>query len=1177
MSIETEVKHSIRNPFRLFRVMVYICLGLSVSLGSLSGVATWAQFTTARLTSTVVDSSGAGIVGASVKVEELGTSYSQASTSGTAGEFLSPSLPVGTYQTTVTMTGFQAFTQSGVVLSTRQTVTVPVKLKVGSVAQSVVVTANASLVTLDSTTPNQLINQKEVAGLTLDNRYVQQLVFLVPGAQNVTANYCAANCEGGVFPSEQYAKLNGAGANGVGYYLDGATYNDTYINTNLPFPNPGALQDFNVMTDNMSATYGDAIGGVMNISLKSGNDKLHEDLGEFYHNSTFDARNWYAQSVSPLNQNQFGGDVGGPILKSKLFHFGSNQGTRFNATNNGQGAFVPNAAERTGDFSDLLPGSPICQPYGTCVQLVNPSTGAPDLNNQIPVSPIAAYILKGIPLPNGEQMGIPAPPGYPNDNLYYNGAPAVQNTDEYLVKVDYNFTKNHLSGHYFRQSYTQPLVVPPSTNSLEMAGNAETLFDNNVSLVDLYTITQHLALGSYFGYTNIDGHTYSSAPFTMADAGVNIAEPPNEGGGDNGGLNVSAGTFGLGSGTYGQWTRGDQSLREIASWIKGNHLIQFGGELVRLTQPMANSFQEGGTFQFSNALTGYNMADFEVGAVSNFIQGGGLYLNFTGINWSAFIQDDWKMTSRLTLSLGLRWDPWIPSKDSLGRVACFEPGAPESVRYPNAPPDLIYGGANHDPGCPEAGIFTDYADFGPRLGLSYQLTQDGRTNIRGGAGYYYEPPNSLIYQQIVGVPPFAPVITQTDVSVADPYGSAGVTNPFPEEFGPRNPGSNATFPSGAIGFSQLQDPHLRMPMILSYNVTVEHGVGKNWMLRTAYVGNDAHRLYGTGDQESGLWQLNPAIYIPGNSTEANTQQRRVYPNYGSIGLINSGVHSNYNALQVTVEKRFTTGFSLLSSFAWAKAMHDFAPNKNTSYHTNSCTCGRHFDYGPSDDDLNKVFKINGDYQTPQVHRAKGVNAALNGWEVTGIASWYPSGNPFSIMSGVDTSFSAIGADRADLIGISNIKEALTGHRPHPGVVGQWFNPADFTANAVGTFGDTGKNALRGPGYFNTDFAAIKNTKIGERVSVQLRAEFFNATNHPNFGAPGNYQNSPGFGQIGGTLGSNAYGGATSYGTAQPRIAQFGAKMTFWECPSIPGGLFTLRAVRRRIPREVVGGSQKQWA
>lgn len=1123
-----------------------ICLHLSLILVCGLTIPALAQFTTARLGGRVLDPSGQGVPNAKVTAEDMGTGYTRSATSGSSGEYLFPSLPVGTYQITVTVAGFSTFTQKGVTMATGQAVTLPVQLKVGSVAQKVTVTANATLVTTNSATLSQLINTREIVGLPLNNRYAQQLVFLTPGAANVTANYCAANCEGGTFPSEQYAKINGAGANGVSYLLGGSDYNDSYLNTNLPFPNPDAIQDFNVMTDNMSAIYGDAIGGVVNITLKSGTNGIHGNVFEFFQNDAFNAKNWFAQSVSPLNQNQFGGTIGGPIVKNRLFYFGSYQGTRFSTTNNGLGAFVPNEAERNGDFSYFTPGAATCAPYGTCFQLNDPATGLPYTNNQVPVSPVATYLLNGIPLPNGAQLGRPSTPGYPNDNFYYNGLPTVQNTDEYLVKLDADFANNHLNGHYFRQKYSQPLVIPPTTNILQAEGNAETLIDNNVSVNDVYTITPHLVLGSYYGYTGINGHTYSSAPFTIDKAGVKIAEPPTGGAGDNGGLSFGTDTFGVGTGTYGIWNRGNQSLREIITWTKGNHLLQFGGQAIRLTQPMSNTFQQGGNFQFYNSLTGYNMADFVSGAVSYFIQGGGLFLDFTGINWSAFIQDDWKATPRLTVSAGLRWDPYIPAKDSLGRVACFEPGAAQSLRYPNAPSGLIYGGSNHDPGCPDAGIYSDYANYGPRIGFAYQMSDKGDRSLRGGAGYYYEPPNALINQQIVGVPPFAPVIVLTGTSFADPYGSAGQTSPFPEEFGPRNPGPTATFPSGAISFSQIQDPHLRLPMILSYNLTFEQGFGQDWLLRVAYVGNTAHRLYGTGDQESGLYQLNPAIYNPNESPTENentTQQRRIYPNYGSVAEIQSGVNSNYNALQVTGEKRFDHGFSFLASFVWAKAMDDFAPNKDTSFYTNSCICGRSFDYGPSDDDLNKVIKFNANYLTPSIHSNRFANAILNGWQVTGIVNWYPTGNPFTIVSGTDNSFSAIGADRADLVNISKPTDAMLGHRPHPGVVGQWFNPADFTANAYGTFGDTGKNVLRAPGFFNTDISAIKNTTF-KQVALQLRADIFNVTNHPNFGAPDNNAGSATFGQIGGTQFSGAYGGPTSYGTAQPRIMQFGVKASF---------------------------------
>jgi hypothetical protein len=1085
-----------------------------------------AQFTTARLGGTVLDPSGLGLAGAKVTVKEERTAYTRDTMTDRSGEYLFPSLPVGSYQIAVTMTGFTSYVQNGIELQVDRSVSVPVHMKLGAVTQQVTVTGDASMVTTDSATLEQVVNQKDIVDLPLNTRYTQQLVFLAPGAENATANYCAANCEGGVFPSEQYAKVNGAGANGVSYQLGGSDFNDTYINTNLPFPNPDAIQEFSLVTGNMSAVYGNALGGVVNVTLKSGTNSIHGDVFEFLRNSALDAANYFSTTgVSPLKQNQFGGDVGGPILKNRLFFFGSYEGTKYNQTNAGQIAFVPDAAERNGDFSELLSGT-------SPIQLVNPSTGANFTNNQIPVNPVATYILKSVPLPNPT-------PSQPSNAFNFSSLPTKQNTNEYLAKLDYNFSKHHLSGHYFQQSYTQPLVIP-TTDYLQMTGSAETLVDHNVSVDDTYTISPHFLLGSHYGYTKIDGTTYASNPFTMVDAGVqNYAVPPTHGSGTIASVNIGAGGFGISGGVYGVWNRGNQSLREIATLIKGKHALQLGGEMVRLTQPMGNTFQEGGTFDFGSA-TGYNLADFEYGYVTSFIQGGGLYLNFTGINWSAFVNDDWKVARRLTLSAGLRWDPYIPSKDSLGRVACLELGTTQqSVRYPNAPLGLLYGGSNHDRGCPAAGIFNNLANFGPRFGFAYQVTKDGKTSIRGGAGYYYEPPNSLIYQQIVGVPPFAPIYNLYGVSLSDPYGTAGppVPNPFPAAFGPRNPPSSVTF-SPPYSFSQIQDPHLRLPMILGWNLTAEHGFGSNWMLRVAYLGNEGRRLYGTGDQESGLLQLNPEI-----------QGQRLYPNFGSVASINSGVNSNYNALQLTAEKRFGHGLSLLSSFAWAKALDDYAPQPQGSLNylfTNSCTCGRHFDYGPSADDLNKVFKINGTYEIPHVHVPRIVDKLLNGWQLTAIADWQ-TGFPFTIYSGADNSLSAIGNDRADLMNVSNIGQAVLPGRSHRQSIQEWFNVNDFTSNAAGTFGNTPKNGLRGPRFFNTDLAIIKSTHVGERVSVAFRAEFFNAFNNINFGLPGNQVAagvSGGFGQIFGTAGSGSYGGPTSYGTAQPRIIQFGLKVSF---------------------------------
>jgi outer membrane receptor protein involved in Fe transport len=1110
-----------RRDLMLPRLPVRFWAGLILVL--VAAVPVWAQFTTARFSGIVTDQSGSVVAGATVTIQDLGTGYTQSTKSTTAGQYLFPSLPVGTYQITVSMAGYKSYVQKGIVLSVDQAAALNVQLQVGTVAQEIVVTANSSLVTTDSATVGQLIDEQEIKELPLNGRYVQELVFLAPGTSNVTSNYCAANCEGGVFPSEQYAKVNGGGANGVNYLLDGVDANDTYINTNVPFPNPDALQEFNLITGNMSAAYGNAIGGVVNVVTKSGTDQIHGDVFEFLQNSALDASDYFSQGqVNPLKQNQFGVSIGGPIIKNRLFYFGSYQGTRFRTANNGQIASVPNAAERTGDFSDLLPGT----------QLVNPATGANFLNNQIPVSPVATYFLNQIPLPG------------PNDEINFNGGPDAQNTDEYLAKIDLNLGKHHLSGHYFQMNYTDPVFVPPSSNLLELRGDAEHLVLKNISVVDIYDISTTFLLSSYFGYNSVNGTTLSSAPFSFADAGSNIAVPQNLGGGNGPVLNLTVGGDIFLPGTpYGVWNRGDQSLREIATWMKGKHEIQFGGEVLRVRLPMGNQYQESGVFDFED-MTGSPLADFELGAVTSFTQGGGLYLNFTGYRENLFVQDNWKATPRLLLSAGLRWDPFFPYTDSLGRVACFVPGA-QSQRFPTAPVGMLFGGSHHDPGCPASSIYNNAKNFGPRIGFAYRVTEDGNTSIRGGAGYYYEAPNTVAFEDVVGVPPFAPIINVGSspgspwVTFADPYGSSETTNLFPGEFGPINPtASNAIFPTSGISFSQIFDRHFRLPMVLAWNLTAEHAFKQDWMLRIAYVGNTGRHLSGTGDQESGLLQLNPNHWDP-----SLQQEVPLYPQYGSIGSINSGVNSNYNAGQITLTKRMTHGLSFLTNFTWSKELNDFAPIGGSPYLTNSCSCGRWFDYGPSDDDRSKTFKINGEYLVPRVGLPRLLDKIVNGWEVSATAIW-ETGTPFSIFSGADNSLSGMLGDRADLAPNYTVQQAILGSgRSHTAEINEWFNTSAFVQNALETFGDTGKNILRGPRYFDADLAAIKNAKITERLAMEFRAEFFNAFNNVNFGNPDGNLADQGttYGQITGLAGASS---SNTYGTAQPRIIQFAVKFSF---------------------------------
>jgi hypothetical protein len=411
------------------------------------------------------------------------------------------------------------------------------------------------------------------------------------------------------------------------------------------------------------------------------------------------------------------------------------------------------------------------------------------------------------------------------------------------------------------------------------------------------------------------------------------------------------------------------------------------------------------------------------------------------------------------------------------------------------------------------------------VGFAYRLTEDGKTSLRGGLGYYYQAPETVAWTNGSTVAPFTPNFHLTDVKFADPYGSAGIPDPFPAEYGPSIPGPDVTF-TLPVTIPQVWNRDFRMPEITTWNLTVARQFFQTWVLSIGYFGNKGTHLYGSGDQNPSQL-LNPAIYVPGNSSEANTQQRRMYPNFGPIAYVDPADNSNYNALQVNLEKRVAKSLSLIANYVWSKSMDDFAPLSGTGTVTNPFN--RRFDYGPSSDDLTHVAKLSGVWHLPGGKFNGIAGKVVSGWELAPILTWQ-SGFPFAIYSGVDNSFSGVGGDRADFTG-SNLAEAkLNPGRAHGQLISEYFNSALFVVNAVGTFGNTGKNILRGPGYFDTDLALVKNTSLTETKSIQFRAEFFNAFNDVNFGAPGS------------TLGTATLGLITS--ASDPRILQFALKLLF---------------------------------
>ena len=1062
-----------------FLIIVSFCLIVSLPVA--------AQSTTGSIGGKVVDQSGAVVPDAVVRVENSQTGVARSAKTNADGQFLFPTLQVGKYVLRVEKVGFSTYVQEGITVAVDQAVSQTVALSVGAVGERISVNADAEIIETSDATSGQFVDEKKITDLPLNGRQTQALVYLAPGTVNTTSRYCGYNCFGGVYPGEQQAAVNGTGPGQINYQLDGGGHNDTYLDMNLPFPNPDAVQEFNMDADNLSAQYGGAAGGVVNIVTRSGSNQIHGDAFEFIRNGAVNARNFFAATSDTLKRNQFGGAIGGPIIKNKLFYFGTYQGTRIRSAAQGQIAFVPTAAERTGDFSDLLPK----------VQLKDPVTGVPFPNNQLPsINPITQKLLSYIPLPNGSGR-----------QVSYPGPALTQNDNQYLAKVDYTIGKHQISGRYFDTNFTDtPFQF--TSNLLQADANGAHIHIHNVAANDTYTLRPTLLFNTQFSWNSQIGGTAPAAKFGWPDIGVNIAQPtgvPPESY-----LSIG-GAFTSNTNWLGQFDRGDYTIRENVTLIKGAHEMHFGAEYTRLDKHIVNTYRQGGFFSFTGNLSGDNLADFILGRVTQFVQGGGEYTYLSGNRVAAYAQDNWRVNPRLTINFGVRWDPFFPYQEQYGKVACYEPGV-KSNRFTNAPLGVVYGG---DPGCPAAGTDNSIGNFAPRLGLAYRLTSDGKTAIRAGSGFYYSIPSSDSFTQQTNTP-FSPQITLLNVLFQDPYGSAGVANPFPAQYATNAPPANANFPQ-PVSLSNTLPRDMKIPLVTTWNVAVERQLANDMLLRVAYVGNKGTYM-GPSDFYQNARELNPAVYIPGASTTSNTQARRLNPGLGSMTQIPNGHNSHYNALQVALNKRFSHGFTLLANYTWAKTIDDFG--WANSYN-------REFNHGISNDDIPHLFKLAAVYQFPRALVSGFVDRVVNGWELTANTLWQ-AGFPLTITSGVDNSLSGVGRDRADFLGGA---AQLDSGRSHAQMIAQWFDTSKFTANALGTFGNSGKNILRGPHLFNTDLSLLKNVKMYERVSMQLRFEFFNAFNNVNFNGPGTtVSNTAGFGRI------------TSAG--DPRILQAAAKIIF---------------------------------
>ncbi len=1041
---------------------------------------------TGTISGLVTDPTGSAIPGAEVTVKQTSTGLTRSASTDATGAYLFPLMPVGGYELTVEAKGFRRFQQSGITLVVNATVNVPVALRLGTLTESIRVEGDAAMVETRSGTIKGVVDQQRIVELPLNGRNAANLVLLVAGTVDLMAGNARGSgdaIQGGTYPGGQAISSNGARSDGLNYLLDGGSNRDPYTNVNDPFPNPDALQEFVVQTNNYGAEHGRASGAVVSVVTKSGTNEVHGSAFEFVRNEKLNARNFFSPRADILKRNQFGGSVGGPVVKDKLFYFGTIQGTTLRALPASLNSVMPTAAQRNGDFSAISR------------QLKDPVTGQPFPGNQIPVSrfaPASVKLLKDIPIPTRP------------DGVVFYTRPDKEHEVQFMGRADYNTDKNRLYGRYFISDLPLEPVNIPGNIVAALGGKA--FRSQSIGANDTYTFGPNLMNNVTFTFSRSHASVISAAPYSFTDLGIPIAATkPAE-------LVLSvSGFFSIGTGHPGLFARQSYNLSDNVHYIRGRHELSMGFDYLKMRIDLINTYRQNGNFRFrGTGFSGNALSDFFVGKVDRFIQGGGEYAARRGTLASGYFQDNFRVNRQLTLNLGLRYDPFVPFGDELGRTECFRPGQ-KSTRFPNAPVGYIYAG---DEGCPAGGSQSHFKLFAPRIGFSYDLTGHGTTVVRGGYGMFYQPPFVEAFNNMVDSAPFSPQFYRYGVDFMDPF--KGIRNPFPDEYGPKQPTKDVKFelPMAAVSYSNAWTPG----QIQSWNLTLEHQLRPDLLLRGAYVGSKgAHLGYNT--------DLNAARYAPGASGD-DIDARRPYKDFSSAIENQAGSNSIYNSFQATVEKRFSRGFSLLANYTWAKSIDSVSYltdldgiNIINPFNINAYR-------GVSDYNIPHRLVVSWLWRAPEFKDSGAlVRNAAGGWEFSGIWNWQ-SGFPLNVDSGDDRALSGIGNDNADLVG----NPSLSPDRARREVIARYFNTDAFAQARLGTFGNAGRNIMQGPGTFQVDFSAMKNFKVRERTSVQFRSEFFNFFNTPLFNNPSSSVTSSRFGQI--------------TGARAPRIIQLAMKLYF---------------------------------
>jgi hypothetical protein len=1024
-----------------------------------------AQTPTATLLGTVTDPSGAAVVGAKVEVRNSGTNEVRKAQTDARGEFTMPNLAAGYYDVNIVQDGFRTLNQSGLELQLDQQARMEYRLQLGSLAEKVEVTASVPLVNTDNgAVKGDVMVSQEMVEMPLDGRDFGDLLFLMPSVVPSVA------VSGGGFQSAY--NTNGQRGDNINFVIDGFNNRNPRDGTPAARPNLDAMQEFKTETSGYSAESGRAAGGLVTMVLKSGTNQLHGGLFEFLRNDLMDARNFFATSKPELRRNQFGGLLNGPVVIPRLFNGRNRTFFLFSweSQRQVQGspalAVVPTAAVRQGTFS-----STIKDPL---------AAGSAFPGNQIPqarISTASSRIQNYYPLPNN-----------PGLNNFYSAVSAPNEFDSPIVKIDQVITsRDNLSFKYLKR-YARATIPYNSGNIYPYDSQTQHGHNTLAGLTYTRTITPTLVNEARFSISR--STEFDTCTVCVANGGSDYnsqfglpgPSDPNLQGFPLFNLTNYA-VLGPANQMPLQYWVTSFDYSDTLTWVKGSHLIKAGIEALHSDFFRVYDTNSRGTYAFTGSWTGQPYADFLLGTPNNdSILLGTVRSYLLQTNYSAFIQDAWKISSRLTLNLGMRYELPEPLHDKYGRLANFVPelnrlvvasfaGAPAGAGFTNASSVETAQQA----GLPDSIQYTSYKKFAPRLGVAWRPFGGNRTVVRGGYGIFYGTFefNDLL-NNFAGIFPF--VINVTNNRNANNPTFLTFNNPFPVA-------PSLVQNVVSVNGIQLQTPN---PYAQSWNLTMEREIGHGSAVEVGYVGSKGTHL----SHQSNINQ-------PFRSASTAPNFPVPYPAWNTINYIGFNTNSIYNAASVTFRRRFTNNFFYRASYTFSKSLDSgsiFLGGANGMGGSALDARNMRLDRGRSDFDRPHVVTLAFSWQSP-----RNYNLLLRGWQLAG-SGIVQAGRPYTLT-------------------VNNVNQGL-GESVRPNRIAQgtvanpsvdrWYDVSAFPPVPTGayTFGTSGRNILNGPGSITMNLTLSRNFRIREKHNVQLRWEAFNFLNHANFALPVTTVNTP---------------------------------------------------------------------